>query len=633
MQCTNCHVQVPELSGPCPNCGFVSPIQSPQPSLGSQKPGRLIVFCLLCVVLIALIVQRVALPAFREAQASHAAQETPKETPKVDVHSTQYAVEHGRVANPEDLHGHGKLYFVPVGRQAIFVRSLAEYYANKFGIQIYILPEVKLAPAACVPERNQCIAEEIIASMMSAFPEISSDPDSVMIAITDEDIFPKELGWEFTYSLHSTRVGVVSTRRMDPAFWGDRPDNALRLASAKQMLTKYIAMQYFHIPQSFDPTSIMFSPLTPNGGFDDIYESDLHSESSINGLRGTPYPCLHFTYSYQTHEITPEEPVLSECEYVNLPQSTDEETFETNLGAGQITQRSMDIQLNSTPPIVFRRGYNSGYTIQNTYAFGWNSNHSYNPGLTSDGLAALTFINIMREDGVTDSLARNPPGRGFDPSAVYESSEYATYGARLMWDRDHYKLRYRDGAESTFLPCVTPNSHCYWSGYVDAHGNSLKFDRGSNQELRQLTASDNHRIIFQSDNHQRTIEATATDGSKVTYEYDDAGCLARVHRADGQETLYEYDPTHRMTLMSVISSPGAAQEAILRNEYDSWGRVVTQTLKGIGSFHIEYLATNGTYNSHVKVTSPLGDVLDIRIGTNLYVARSQHVRFPPIPRP
>lgn len=549
------------------------------------------------------------------------------------VRTTQFPVEHGRVAGPEDLHGHGKLYFVPVGRQAIFVRSLAEYYSNKFGIQIYLLPEVKLSPAACVPERNQCIAEEIIGAMTSAYSDIARNPESVMIALTDEDIFPKELGWEFTYSLHSARMGVVSTRRMDPAFWGDRPDNALRLASTKQMLTKYIAMQYFHLPESFDPTSILFSPLTPNGGSDDIYESDLNAEASANGLRGMPYPCLHFTYSYTRHEIQPEQPVLSECKYVNAPTLTDEETFETNLGGGHLTQRSMDIQLNSTPPIELRRGYNSGYTIQNTYAFGWNSNHSYNPGLTSDGVAALTFIEIMREDGGTDSLARNPPGRGFDPAAVYESDQYTTYGARLMWDRDHYKLRYRDGAESTFLPCVTPNSHCYWSGYVDARGNSLRFDRGPNQELRQLTASDNHGISFQSDDHQRTIEATATDGSKVAYKYDAAGCLARVHRADGQETLYEYDLAHRMTLMSVISSPGAAPEAVLRNEYDSRGRVITQTLKGVGSFHIEYVATNGTYNSHVKVTTPLGDVLDIRIGTNVYVARSQHVRFAATARP
>jgi YD repeat-containing protein len=633
MQCPSCRVQIPEQPGSCPNCGFHTLKQAPRPSLGSRKPGRLIIFCVLCVVLIALVVQRLAIPAFHELQASRAAaQEAPNEPPRVEVRSSRYAVEHGHVAYPEELHGHGKLYFVPVGRQAIFVRSLAEYYANKFGIQIYLLPEVKLAPSACVPERNQCIAEEVIGAMASAYSDIARNPESVMIALTDEDIFPKEFGWDFTYSLHSSRLGVVSTRRMDPAFWGDRPDNALRLASTKQMLTKYIAIQYFHLPESFDPTSNMFSPLTPNGGSDDIYESDLHSEASANGLRGMPFPCLHFTYSYATHEVRQEEPVVSECKYVNHAESTDEETFETNLGGGQLAQRSMDIQLNSTPPIELRRGYNSGYAIVRTFAFGWSANHSYNPGLTSDDEISLKFLSILREDGATDFFARNPSGRGFDPAAVYVSRDYGTYGAQLTWEKNHFKLNYRDGSWSTFLPC-SATTRCYWSGYEDSHGSSLKFDRGPHQELLQLTASDSQGISFRADDHQRTTEARATNGTVVFYEYDSAGCLARVHRADGQETLYEYDPAHHMTSMSVISSPGAAQEAVLRNEYDSRGRVITQTLKGIGSFHIEYVATNGTYNTQVKVTTSLGDVLDIRIGTDLYVARSQHVQYAAAARP
>ncbi|HVG91615.1 MAG TPA: hypothetical protein VNB54_09010, partial [Alphaproteobacteria bacterium] len=224
--------------------------------------------------------------AYRQVQANRPAQETSaaayKAAPLPQVRPTHFAVEHGRIANPEELHGHGKLYFVPVGRQAIFVRSLAEYYANKFGIQVYILPEVKLAPSACVPERNQCLADEVMAAMETAYPEIARNPESVMIGLTDEDIFPKP-GWEFTYSWHSTRIGVVSTRRMDPAFWGGPQDPALRLASTKQMLTKYIALEYFHLPESLDPSSVMFSPLTPNGGSDDLYESDLHSEASANG--------------------------------------------------------------------------------------------------------------------------------------------------------------------------------------------------------------------------------------------------------------------------------------------------------------------------------------------------------------
>ena len=65
----------------------------------------------------------------------------------------------------------------------------------------------------------------------------------------------------------------------------------------------------------------------------------------------------------------------------------------------------------------------------------------------------------------------------------------------------------------------------------------------------------------------------------------------------------------------------------------SRGRVITQTLKGIGSFHIEYIAVTGGYNSHVKVTTPSGDVLNISIGQNEYVAHSQQVQYAAAARP
>lgn len=548
-----------------------------------------------------------------------------------EVRTTRFPVEHGAVADPGELHGHGKLYFVPVGRQAIFVRSLAEYYANKFGIQVYMLPEVKLAPSACVPERNQCIAEEVMAAMETAYPEIARNPESVMIALTDEDIFPLELGWEFTYSLHSARVGVVSTRRMDPAFWGDPQDPALRLANTRQMLTKYIAMQYFHLPESFDPSSVMFSPLTPNGGPDDIYESDLHPEASANGRRGTPFPCLFFSYSYKTHEVKADESVLSNCQHENFVGTTDEENFDTNLSWGTVTQRTMDLRLNSAPAIEFKRGYVSAYQRPLPLALGWGTNYSYNSWLSSDG-PEVKYIHINHEDGAINNLDRVVPGRGFDLSTIFESKDNPMYGARLRSEGNLYKLQYRDGAWSTFLPCNGGTTQCYWTGYQDAKGNSLRFERGPHQELLQLTASDNQGISFQLDDHRRTIEARATDGTAVSYSYDAAGCLARVRRADGQVTLYEYDPAHRMTSMSVLRSAGAAPETVLTNEYDSRGRVITQTLHGIGSYHIEYVATAGVYSTRVKVTTPAGEVLNISIGQNQYVARSEHVQFPALAR-
>src|SRR5262249_46078255 len=144
-----------------------------------------------------------------------------------------------------ELHGYGTLYFVPVGSQAIAAQSLADYYKEKFGTDITVLPPVAIRPADCLPERRQCVAEELEVEMTSAYPEIARNPDSVMIGLTDEDIFPRGLGWRFTYSLHGTRVGIVSTRRLNPSFWGGQPDEAAQLASTKQMLTKYVALMYY----------------------------------------------------------------------------------------------------------------------------------------------------------------------------------------------------------------------------------------------------------------------------------------------------------------------------------------------------------------------------------------------------
>ena len=138
MQCTNCHFERPVLAGPCPNCGFVV-IAEPRPSLGRQNPVRLILACFFVLAAIGFVVVQVAVPLYRQMPATGSDQATPKPTREPRIQTTHFAVEHGRVAGPDDLHGHGKLYFVPVGRQAIFVRSLAEYYANKFGIQIYLL--------------------------------------------------------------------------------------------------------------------------------------------------------------------------------------------------------------------------------------------------------------------------------------------------------------------------------------------------------------------------------------------------------------------------------------------------------------------------------------------------------------
>ena len=538
--------------------------------------------------------------------------------------TTEIAVEHGNVARPDEFHAHGQLYFVPVGRQVIATESLASYYREKFGIEITVLPQIEVKSSDCIPARRQCVAEEIMWEMRDAYPKIAQAPDSVMIALTDEDIFPRALGWEFTYSLHSDRFAVVSTRRMNPAFWGDPPDVDLRLASTKQMLTKYVAILFLDVPESFDPTSVLYSPLTPDGGADNIYESDLHPEESANGRRGEGWPCLFFKYSYHTHEIAPEKPVLSDCRPGHPVVSTDEETFHTSLVLGVLMQRSMDFRIDSTPGIEFRRAYISNYPAM---SLGMGTSHSYDTFLSSDGPGALTYIRINHEDGDQENLDRVSPGRGFNPGVVFEGHDDSddTYGARMTWDSGHFRLQYRDGAQSTYLPCS--DTSCYWTGYQDAGGNTLHFERSPDRVLRALMASDRQGVTFQSDDRKRITEATTTNGGHVSYAYDAAGCLARVRRADGQVTLYQYDSGNHMTSVSVMRKPGTEPETILTNEYDSQGRVVKQTLAGVGSYKLEYIASNRGASSEVKLTDPSGRIVTIAVGQNVWIARTTPVRY------
>ena len=617
MHCRKCGSQVSFQQGFCHNCGApVADAHLPE-SWVKQNAAWLI------SVTILFVLGGMAIFAFK-------ANSYLNDLKTFGLPGRSGRVKHGGPARPDEFRAHGKLYFVPVGPQVIPVDLLAAYYRQKFAIEITVLPPVGLSSSAFMPERRQWIAEEVTAAMTTAYPDIARTRDSVMIALTDVDIFPQSLGWEFTYSFHSDRFAVVSTRRMDLASWGAPPNEKYRLASTRQMLTKYVAMLYFHVPESFDTSSVMYSPLTPNGGPDVIYESDLHSEESALGQRGRPYPCLFFTYSYETHRIAPDVPLLSECKYGNPAHSMQEEVFSTDLAWGNVTEKSLDLQLDSTPAIQFRRFYDSGQ--HDLMTFGAGSNHTYNTYMYSDGFTMQTVYHLTQDDGIDDFFTRMDKGRGFNPASVYESHDDGIYGARISWDGDHYKLQYRDGAISTLLPCPSTLQRCYWNSYKDAKGHSLQFDRGPFRELRRLTASDGQGISFELDDKRRTVAATDTNGKRVAYEYDAAGCLAKVSRADGEVALYKYDAGHRMTSFSVIRQPGASPQTVLSAQYDSQGRVIEISLDGMGAWKIQYLASEEGHAASWKITSPQGRVSAIKIvgGGKFYTAHSSTVRFPMI---
>jgi YD repeat-containing protein len=543
-------------------------------------------------------------------------------------HRLGVPVVHGNVIKPNELLHSGTLYFVPMGRQAISAQSLAEYYDKKFEIDINVLSEVSLDPSDCLPARKQCIAEEMILAAKRAYPRIAADPDAVIFILTDEDLYSRTLGWDFTYSYHCPRFAVVSTHRMDPSFWGDPPGDGVTLANTHQILTDHIAQLYFHVPRSYDSTSVMYWPLTPNGGKDDLFESDLHSEESSNGEKGDGYPCLSFTYSYESGEIRPWPRFVHSCYEDANPRSTQQETFQVQLAHGQFVQRSLDLQLESTPAIEFRRSYLSQYL--QPMAFGLGANHKYNTWLISDGPSKLSYIDIIHEDGQRNYLRRISSGVGFSSSVVFEDRDdpLELYGARMTWDQGHFKLLARDGSWWTYLPCG--DSRCFWIGYEDANKNNLRFERDGNLALRRLSARDGQGLQLASDTQARIVEAIEFRGNRVSYEYDTAGCLSRVRRSDGREELYSYDAAHRMTAVSVSPRPGATPQSVLKIEYDSSGRAIRQVLPDGSAYTVQYVDVGKDHVREVKVTDPNGRVLDLVINDRDYTSSMKPVRFPAV---
>jgi YD repeat-containing protein len=621
MKCSVCGLELPSPQTACPRCGsFLGTLAG-----GTAEPPRtfryfLIGFVLLLAVFAVLGYRLLSKSDFRDFLRGPALNQRPR----------HQAVVHGDVVKPEELEAHGKLYFVPMGRQAFPVESLAAYYRDKFKIDVTVFPEIAINSAAYDSSRGQYIAEEMVLEMKRAQPKIARASDSIIIILTDEDIYGRSLGWNFTYSFHTdSKFAVVSSRRNDPAFW-DRStphDDAKQLAGMKQMLTKYIAMLYFHVPQSFDPTSIMYQPLMPNGAPDNLYESDLHSEESANGLRGTGWPCLFYSYSYRTGVMRRLSAVVEDCSHLPVPASPDEEIFETLLSSGEFFQFATDFQLDSLPPIEFHRSYRSQYPQH--WSLGLGANQNYNTWLYSDGADKLSFMDIISEDGAREHLVRVSSGIGFSPSVVFENRDAAgeLYGARLTWDSDHFKLQYRDGSWFTFLPCE--DGRCYWNGYQDASSHSLNFERDASLNLRRLTASDSQGVEFQSDSEFRLTQGTDTSGNQVTYKYDAPGRLVRVSHSDGQKTLYDYDSAHRMTRMEVGRHPGDSPQAIFKNEYDALGRVTHQALADGSEYRMEYTLGAGNRIHHVKLIEPSGRVLAIDCPSeNDYIVRANPIRFP-----
>jgi predicted Zn-dependent protease len=169
-----------------------------------------------------------------------------------------------------------RVCLVPVGQvDPELMDHLVAYYQDEYGLAIAVLDPVEVPLAAYTQGREQAASTELIEFMLRSFPEASGDPDAVLIGVTPVDMFSADRpDWRYVFGTKgdsSNPEGMVSTFRMNPETYGEDPDDDKLFSRARKMLTKYIGVLYYGLPESSDPTSPLYNSIL---GPDDLDRMD-----------------------------------------------------------------------------------------------------------------------------------------------------------------------------------------------------------------------------------------------------------------------------------------------------------------------------------------------------------------------
>jgi cytochrome c-type biogenesis protein CcmH/NrfG/predicted Zn-dependent protease len=156
--------------------------------------------------------------------------------------------------------GNEKLYFVPLSKfAAASLTKLAKSCKQKTGIEVIVTQPVPFALDTVDKRRQQVVAEEAISLMKLRYPDLASDPNAIVIGVTDEDLFVRREDWQFAFCYRMLgRFAVVSSARMNPANLGGSANDLLTESRMRKMLLKNIGILYYHLPVNHDPKSVLY---------------------------------------------------------------------------------------------------------------------------------------------------------------------------------------------------------------------------------------------------------------------------------------------------------------------------------------------------------------------------------------
>ena len=232
---------------------------------------------------------------------------------------------------------------------------------------------------------------------------------------------------------------------------------------------------------------------------------------------------------------------------------------------GFYTRENDDLVVPTTPPLILRRTYRSGYRVSRQFGIG--TTHPGEVWLRGDG-QKFQWAELILASGHRISFRRTSPGTSFlNAMYVHRSARREWDGARVGWTGLNWVMRLPDGGVSYFLPCAGPKTYCSITQERGADGHVIRYVRDGNGRLQQMTAQDGW-IAFAYDHSDRIIRAYANTKDEVRYSYDERG---RLSRALSKAGVYRYTYTDRDEL-ETMTEPGK----VTVNKFDRNGRVIHQ---------------------------------------------------------
>lgn len=292
-----------------------------------------------------------------------------------------------------------------------------------------------------------------------------------------------------------------------------------------------------------------------------------------------------------------------------------------DLGSGLFVNGHSDMSIGGFGSLSLSRVYRPNDT--RSRAFGVGSSHIYDTYLVGSTFP-YTFMDLVGPDGSRIHFNRTSAGTSWT-DAVYESESCGmatscAVKATIRWNGGGWIVLYEDGTKLIFPEGFGAGraEQSAIIGFEDPFGNAFGFVRDGASNLTRITSTSGRSMDFTYDASNRIIQARDNIGRVVGYSYDTSGRLASVTNPMSGVQSYTYDASQRMT--QITDERGVA---VLKNEYDSAGRIIKQTFGDTTpdpndnpSYTYGYTLDSGGRTVQTDVTDPQGLVRRVTFDAN-----------------